>query len=130
MDQWNKIVMTLRDREKPSAKLTAKIILAAIQPEKLRKRIGAKVWDGLGPEYLSEEYQEWRQQVKTDTRLLRNLIRENADYWDRMGFKKEFANWGGASASSSNKLANNPVCKLAGCGNKVSAKNRKHGGGF
>ena len=132
MDQWNKIVMTLRDCEKPSAKLTAKIILAAIKPEKLRKRIVAKVWDGLGPEYLSESFQKWRQLVKTDTRLLRNLIRENADYWDRMGLKKEFANWGGSNSqtkSSEDKRANNPECKLAGCGNKVNAK-RNGGGGF
>ena len=35
MDQWNKIVTSLRDCEKPSAKLTAKIILAAIKTEKL-----------------------------------------------------------------------------------------------
>ena len=133
MDQWNKIVRSLREVERPKAKLTAKIILAAIQPESLRKRIVAKTWDGLGPEYLSDEFQKWRQQVKTDARLLRNLIRENADYWDRMGLKDEFAMWGKRKTRgtpSSESRARNPECELDGCTNKVYPKRKRMGGGF
>ena len=55
---------------------------------------------------------------------MRNLIRENADYWDRMGFKNEFGNWGGSTTTRSTPT-DNPKCKAEGCDNKVNKKRGK-----
>ena len=130
MDPWNKIVIPLRDCENPHANFTAKIILAAIQPKTLRSRITAKVWDGLEPEYLSDKFEGWRQKVKTDTRLLRNLIRENADYWDRMGLKDKFASWGTHSSTYTSTTSEEaPQCEVIGCiTNNVRRKRVRYGG--
>jgi len=85
MDKWTKVTGQLRECEKPSARLAAKVMLKAIQPKALRERIIAKTYDGLGPEILSDEAEKWRMKVKDNTKYLRRLIRENADHWDRMG---------------------------------------------
>ena len=55
MTKWGTIMRALREVERPTAKLTAKIVLNAIRPMDLQKRIKSKTWSGLGPEILSEK---------------------------------------------------------------------------
>ena len=118
MAKWGAVTSTLLEVERPTPKIAAKIILDAIRPTALQKRIKSRTWSGLGPEILSDKAEKWRTEVKQNTKHLRRLIREHADYWDRMGFKEHFAEWGTRHVEQP-PAGSAPICKAVGCNNET-----------
>ena len=123
MAKWSQLMRTMYERQKPPARKQAKIMRKAVRPLSLSKRIKNKSWDGLGPHKLSKEFQQWRLDAKEDPILMRQLIRENANYWDRMGMLPNTS----GDANKHNKQPA-PKCKAVGCNNDATA--RIVGGGY
>ena len=118
MTKWGTVTRSLREFERPTAKLTTKIMLDAIRPTALQKRIKIRTWSGLGPEILSDKAEKWRTEVKQNTKHLRELIREHTDYWDRMSFKDHFAEWSTRKVEQA-PSGGAPKCKAVGCDNET-----------
>ena len=129
MAKWTQLMRTMYESQKPPANKQAKIMRKAVKPKKLSKRIRAKSWDGLGPHKLSKEFQQWRVDARENPMLMRRLIRENANHWDRMGILPDPKGEADSSNETNGKnAAEAPTCKAASCPNKATARYR--GGGY
>ena len=86
---WGTLMRTVLAVQKPQPKELAKIMLKAVRPMGLQNRIRKKTLDGLGPHKLDAETKQWRKDAKRDPVKMRRLIREHADHWDLMGWKRD-----------------------------------------
>ena len=97
----------------PSEEKLAKILFKAIRPQALKKRVTARMDNGLGPYKGDTRKEAWRRKAKKNVKLLCQLILENANHMDFMGMKpishksedvsshKEESTGGSSSARSS-----------------------------
>ena len=81
---WFTLASTIYEAYMPPDKPLCAIMLQAIQPEALRRRVWARMYDGCGPDLykLPEKSQLWRKQAKKQLQSMRRLIREQTQHLD------------------------------------------------
>jgi hypothetical protein len=84
LTSWFNLAARLHNELMPRDKELCKIMLQAVQPDALRKRIEARTHNGCGPSKLSMETQQWRKDARKQLRYMRRLIREHTNHVDNL----------------------------------------------
>ena len=82
MRQWRRLLSTLPADDIPEAKELAKIMMHKIVPKKLHRRVTDRCRSGRDPNRLNKVAAAWRRQARKDWRMLKTVIRENAEQMD------------------------------------------------
>ena len=84
MSDWFQLARTVPKHDMPSEKSLRKVMIAALQPEFLRKAVRSRMEFGRAPNPFAEDRELWREQARNNTQLLRRLIREHTLYLDKL----------------------------------------------
>ena len=138
---WFTLAATIYDARMPIDKPFCKIMIQAIQPDDLRKLVVARMYDGLGPDFIYRptRSESWRKQARTQLRWLRRLIREHTEHADMLNsiptldyctdvIKTVSARHTSETADTNVWSTSRPTCAVNGCGNLVN--NKRRGGGY
>ena len=129
---WFTIAATIYEGYMPPDKPLCAIMLHAIQPEVLRRRVQARIYYGCGPDLfkLPLQSQVWRKQARKQLQNMRRLIREHAQHLDDLnstcGGKRyiESVKDGTEKRSTGTSRTSRPTCAVDGCDNLVNNKRR------
>ena len=82
MRKWRKLMSTMPQRDIPNTDDLAQIMYGKIKPVELRRRIDDRCRSGRDPNRLNRVAMPWRRKAKRDWKLMKELIRENAEQMD------------------------------------------------
>ena len=128
---WFTLASTIYEAYMPPDKPLCAIMLQAIQPEILRRRVRARMYDGCGPNLheLPLKPKLWRKQAKKQLQSMRRLIREHAQYLDDLNSVCD-EECSIESAKDTERRTTDisrstrPTCAVDGCDNLVNNKRR------
>jgi hypothetical protein len=99
---WFDFAATIHAAHMPTDKSLCRLMLKAIRPDELRERVESRMNSGLQPQPwpFSIEKEPWRQQARKQLSLMRRLIREHTNHFDKVNILAQINKTSGEGISN------------------------------